>query len=178
MERGRKKSERSIRDNSKQNTIPSMIRKTQNENGQKNSGKKTLISVSTTPNSTFLNNTLSSDESDSPQNNRSKNCKRNEKNGKHVDSECELIHSTVEDALDQPNVDVIEASSSNNSEENVLLFDKYFHILPETEDEKKNLTALCVACSKDTVDPVKFRGSRNATSNFVRHLKVIFSVEI
>lgn len=67
----------------------------------------------------------------------------------------------------------INEDKNENTTENIL-FIKYFKIVEDKKDAKKNIAACCLTCGKDKKYQVIVRGSLLATSNFIRHLKVIF----
>lgn len=134
-----------------QATLPSMM-----ASRNKNKSEKTvLVTVNTT--------STSSDESlASP--NTSKKC--------DAHSVYELNSSGESDTL-KSDVDLVNKNTLDDDAENIL-FQKYFRIVPGTEDEKKNVTVVCVTCAEHKPNPVHLRGSKAATSNFVRHLRVLF----
>lgn len=153
----------------RQNTIPSMIHGTKNKTNtvqQKSTEKRNLITVKTVSNSNCVDDTLSSDESFIT--NRSKTFTPKRKSGAH--SVYELNSSQEVEETELSNLGLVDDTGEN------ILFQKYFHIVPGTEDEKQNVTAKCVTCARDKPVPVHCRGSKAATSNFVRHLKVICGI--
>lgn len=62
----------------------------------------------------------------------------------------------------------------DDGEEESLLFQDYFLISERKNDEKKNIAAMCKICDKSNSVSTPVRGSLLATSNFTRHLKVVF----
>lgn len=157
---------------SQQNTIPSMIEATKTKTKtntavqRKPAEKRNLITVKTVSNSNNFDDTLSSDESFIV--NRSKNFTPKRKSGAH--SVLELNSSQEVGEIEWSNLGLVDDTGEN------ILFQKYFHIVPGAEDEKQNVTAKCVTCAREKPAPVYCKGSKAATSNFVRHLKVICGI--
>lgn len=135
--------------------------------------------MKTTPRVRILDGTLSSDEDDFMPNRSANHSTNHTSRGVNSigddDYVQEIVHSSDEETTEQPNEAVLEENSSNSTSETIL-FRKFFRILG-TPDEKKNVTAMCLACSSGD-DTIKFRGSLLVTSNFVRHLKVIFNLHV
>lgn len=52
------------------------------------------------------------------------------------------------------------------------LFDKYFHIVQAPKEKNENFVTVCKLCKNMKPTDVTVRGSLQATSNFIRHLKV------
>lgn len=80
--------------------------------------------------------------------------------------------------LDKSEAEIVEEDGSEyhltENEEN-LLFEKYFPIVEgSVPDEKKNVDVVCRECSKERTTTKTMRGSKLATSNLIRHLRVIF----
>lgn len=163
MENIKLKGGRKNEKNTQQNTIPMITRNKSDKVQQKNNEKKNSITVKKVSNSYCKNDTFSSEESFIAQ--RSQNCTPTRKSKAH--SIDELNSSEEIEAQEQSKSMLVDDSTEN------ILFQKYFHILPETEDEKKNVTAKCVACARDKPNS-HCRSSKAATSNFVRHLRVMF----
>lgn len=80
-------------------------------------------------------------------------------------SESETNISSAVESEDCP----IENSSEN------LLFRKYFRVVEKKNDVKRNVTAICIMCGRNNAVSAHVRGSLNATSNFVRHLRVMLN---
>lgn len=80
--------------------------------------------------------------------------------------------------LDKSEAEIVEEDGSENhlteNEENVL-FEKYFPIVEgSVPDEKKSFDVVCRECSEEKATTKTMRGSKLATSNLIRHLRVIF----
>ena len=69
-----------------------------------------------------------------------------------------------------PETESVSVSAVENDGENPhILFQEYFQIIERKNDDKKNIVAKCKICEI----PTSVRGSLNATSNYIRHLKVV-----
>lgn len=65
------------------------------------------------------------------------------------------------------------ASSEQENKLHSVLFQKYFRIIERKSDIKQNISTICLTCEKISDTPVVVRGSLLATSNFIRHLRVM-----
>lgn len=139
---------------------------------QKNRKSETLVTVQTIP-STSLNNSI--DVTATSSKSFTSKCDVINRVGTEirvVDS-IDLHSSDNENVTSNPSAANI-ANDTENSIENKerILFENYFRIV-EKNNANRNIAACCLTCEKDKNYQVIVRGSQLATSNFIRHLKVI-----
>lgn len=137
------------------------ISKTKNIQGQKKN--KTLVTVSTRQSSKEYDLTQSDDETSPqlPPENRNETISGLETSDAAIVEEVESEnHPTEDEAI-----------------EDHLLFGKYFPIVEgSVPDEKQNVNVICRECSRDKTTTKYMRGSKIATSNLIRHLRVFFKI--
>lgn len=85
--------------------------------------------------------------------------------------------------LETSDAAIVEESENENHPtedeaiEDNLLFSKYFPIVEgSVPDEKKNVNVICRECSREKTTTKYMRGSKIATSNLIRHLRVFFLI--
>lgn len=107
--------------------------------------------------------------------------KKNDISVRRIECDSEIIDaidldSSNDESIDQNVSETIENNIENdieNTSENIL-FEKYFRIVEDKNNAKRNIAASCLTCEKEKKFQVIVRGSLLATSNFIRHLRVIF----
>lgn len=88
------------------------------------------------------------------------------------------LNSSNDESIDENSATLHENVDNDTENTESVLFGKYFKIVENKNNAKRNIAVNCLTCNERDGLPNIMRGSLLATSNFIRHLKVFYCTQM